>query len=82
MMDKLRKFLSKKLAVQEQFILPDKTLDDLGADSLDRLEVMMDLCEEFGIDNISDERIAKVKTVGDLYQLIKEEKGERSEEAI
>lgn len=48
--------------------------DDLGADSLDAIEIIMDLEEEFEIE-LSDEAIEQVKTVQALADLIKREQG-------
>ena len=78
-MEKLKEFLSKKLGVQPQYITPEKTLEDLGADSLDRVEILMEVEDEFGIKNISDSEAAKVVTVLDMYNLIKEKNGDREE---
>ena len=75
-MEKLKAFLSRKLGVQEQYITPEKTFEDLGADSLDRLEIFMEACDEFGIKDVSDKEAAKVQTVQDFYFLIKEKKGD------
>lgn len=81
-MNKLKTLLSKILGVQELYITPEKTLDDLGADSLDRMEVMMSICEEFGIENITNEEISKANTIQDIFLLIKEKTSGRAEETV
>lgn len=46
-----------------------KLVEDLGADSLDAVEIIMELEKEFGI-RIEDEDADKCKTVGDVYELV------------
>lgn len=45
--------------------------DDIGADSLDAVELAMALEEEFGI-TIEDEALAQLKTVGDIFKYLEE----------
>ena len=45
--------------------------EDLGADSLDRVEIIMGLDEQFHL-SIPDERLEKVQTVGDIFELLAE----------
>jgi acyl carrier protein len=49
-------------------------IDDLGADSLDTVELVMALEEEFGVE-ISDEDAEKIQTVGDVKKFIDKLKG-------
>ena len=44
--------------------------DDLGADSVDIVELSMGLEEEFGIEEMSEEDVAAIKTVGDLVHYL------------
>ncbi len=68
--DKARAFIATKLNVSEREVTPEKHLfNDLGADSLDVVELSMLLEGEFNV-KFSEEDTAKVKTVGDLYELI------------
>ena len=68
--DKTRALIAQKLSLNESEITPEKSLkNDLGADSLDIVEVSMMLEREFNV-KFSEEDMANVKTVGDLYQLI------------
>lgn len=63
--------LVKEAGVDRDRITPDATLvDDLDLDSLDVVELVMDLEDEFGIE-ISDEDSERVETVGDLVALVK-----------
>ena len=56
---------------QDQDTITDEThfINDLGADSLDTVELVMELEDEFGI-NISDEEAEKIQTVGDAVKYI------------
>jgi acyl carrier protein len=70
--DKTRALISSKMKIAESEITEDKHLfNDLGADSLDFVELSMILEHEFNV-KFSEEDTAKVKTVGDLYELIKQ----------
>jgi len=67
----------KEIIVEELGVEADKVtseasfVDDLGADSLDTVELVMALEEEFGID-IPDEDAEKMRTVGDAVAYIEE----------
>jgi acyl carrier protein len=50
-------------------IKPESTLDSLGADSLDQLEIIMKIEEKFGIE-IDDEQAQKIKTLDQAIQVI------------
>ena len=68
--DKVKAFIATKLNVSEREITPEKNLfNDLGADSLDVVELLMILEHEFNV-KLSEDDTANVKTVGDLYDMI------------
>ena len=68
--DKAKAFIATKLNVSEREITPEKNLfNDLGADSLDVVELLMILEHEFNV-KFSEDDTANVKTVGDLYNMI------------
>ena len=68
--DKARALIASKLKLEEDEITPEKHLiNDLGADSLDIVEVSMMLEREFNL-KFSEDDTSKIKTVGDLYNLI------------
>jgi acyl carrier protein len=69
-MDKVRGVIVDQLGVQEDDVTEDAAfVDDLGADSLDIVELVMALEEEFGI-SIPDEEAENIKTVGDAVAYI------------
>ena len=69
--DKIKGIIVNQLNVEESAVLPSaKFLDDLGADSLDIVELVMALEEAFGID-IPDEEAEKIKTVEDAVSFVK-----------
>lgn len=62
--DRFAKLIVAKLGVDAAQVTPEASfVDDLGADSLDMVELMMDVEEEFGIPQIPDEELAELKTV-------------------
>lgn len=68
--EKVKKLIAKELnAKAEDIQMETKLVDDLGADSLDAVEIMFSLEEEFGIE-IDDESAQNIKTVGDLVNYI------------
>lgn len=70
MFEKVREIIAEKLNVdQEEVKLESSIVDDLGADSIDLIELIMNLEEEYGI-SISDEEAVKLKTVGDVVDFI------------
>ncbi len=69
---KAKEIIAKELEVSTDQLTPDaKFIEDLGADSLDTVELVMALEEEFGLD-IHDEDAEKFKTVGDALNYLKE----------
>jgi acyl carrier protein len=72
MEERLRKIVVEQLGVDESKIVPSASFaDDLNADSLDLVELIMSLEEEFGIE-ISDEDAEKILTVGDALNYLDE----------
>ena len=69
--DKVKKIVVEQLGVSEDQVTPEaKFIEDLGADSLDQVELVMALEEEFGSD-IPDEDAEKLTTVGDAIKYVK-----------
>ena len=68
--DKVKKIIAEKLSVDLEEVLPEASfVDDLGADSLDLVELIMSMEEEFDID-ISDEDAETITTVNDAIAYI------------
>ena len=69
-LDKTKALISSKMKIDESEITEGKNLfNDLGADSLDFVELSMTLEREFNV-KFSEEEMSNVKTVGDIYALI------------
>ena len=69
--DRVKEIIAKELEVGVQQLAPEaKFIEDLGADSLDIVELVMALEEEFGLD-IPDEDAEKMKPVGDAMSYLK-----------
>jgi acyl carrier protein len=72
---KVREIIAKELEVDVKQLTPEaKFIEDLGADSLDIVELVMALEEEFGLD-IPDEDADKLKTVGDAMNYLQQHAG-------
>ena len=70
--EKVKKMIVDQLGVNESEVIPEaKFIDDLGADSLDIVELIMALEDEYGIE-IPDEDAEKIETVGDAIRYIEE----------
>ena len=73
--DRVKEIIAKELEVDVKQITPEaKFIEDLGADSLDIVELVMALEEEFGLD-IPDEDADKLKTVGDAMNYLQQHAG-------
>ena len=70
--EKVREILMEQLDVEESVVTMEAAiLDDLGADSLDIVDLVMSLEDEFDME-IPDEEIESIKTVGDIVHFIEE----------
>ena len=70
--DRIKKIIVEQLDVEEEDVKPESSfVDDLGADSLDTVELVMALEEEFSIE-IPDEAAEKITTVQSAVDYIKE----------
>ena len=69
-LDKIKELLAGQLNIDASKITAEsKVIDDLGADSLDVVEMLMTLEDEFNV-TVSDEESVNLKTVGDIAKLI------------
>lgn len=70
--DKVKELVAEQLGIDANTIKPESNIiEDLGADSLDVIEMLMTLEEEYGI-TIPDEKINQIKTIGQIVELIEE----------
>lgn len=73
--DRVKQIIIKQLTAAESEITLDKSfVDDLGADSLDVVELVMNMEEEFKIE-IPEEKAESLRTVGDAVAYIKAHQG-------
>ena len=69
--EKLSKLISEQFGVEADTITMETTFaDDLGADSLDIVELSMALEEEFGVSEMGEDEISSISTVGDLVNYL------------
>lgn len=72
--EKVQEIIVKELKVDAAKVTLEASLkDDLGADSLDAVEIVMDIEDEFGVE-IDDTKAEAISTVGDLVSYIEESK--------
>lgn len=70
MFDKIAEMLAEQLGIpQSKITLESRIVDDLGADSLDVVELLMQLEDATG-KTVPDEEVTKIKTVGELVEVI------------
>jgi acyl carrier protein len=73
--ERVKDVIVAQLGVDPSEVKPEASfVDDLGADSLDTVELVMALEEEFGLE-IPDEEAEKIKTVGDTIEHVKSKLG-------
>lgn len=71
--EKLKTIIAEQFGVEENSITTEISFeDDLGADSVDIVELSMALEEEFDVEEMSEEDITSIHTVGDLLQYLQE----------
>ena len=69
--EKIQKLICEQFVVEQEAVTMDTAfVDDLGADSLDVVELTMALEEEFSLPEVSDEELKKILTVGDLVEYV------------
>ena len=72
--------VAEKMDKPKEEITPDKSfVNDLGADSLDTVELMMDIEDEFDL-SIPEEAAQKIATIGDAIKYVQENAGSKSQE--
>ena len=70
--DKLKELVVDQLGVDDDEVTTEATIqEDLGADSLDLVDLVMSVEEEFGV-KVADEDLENIKTVGDIVNYIED----------
>ncbi len=70
--EKIRAVLCEQLELEEnQVTMESSIMEDLGADSLDLVDLLMSLEDQFNLE-VPDEDVEKIKTVGDLVRYVEE----------
>jgi acyl carrier protein len=70
--DRVKEIIAEQLGVSKEEVMPEASfIDDLGADSLDIVELVMAMEEEFDIE-IPDEDAEKIQTIGDAITYVRE----------
>ncbi len=73
--EKVKNIIVEQLSVNEEQVVPEaKFIEDLGADSLDTVELVMAFEEEFGIE-VPDEEAEKLNSVGDVINYVEANQG-------
>lgn len=71
--DKLKAIIAQQFGVEESSITVEMSFeDDLGADSVDIVELSMALEEEFDVEEMGEDDVANIHTVGDLLKFLQE----------
>lgn len=72
--EKLKEIISEQLEVEaEDITMESNIMDDFDADSLDLVDIVMSVEDEFGVE-VPEDAVEKMKTVGDVVNFIEENK--------
>ena len=74
--EKIAALLAEQFSVDVDSITMDTSFEDLGADSLDIVELSMALEEEFGVEEMEEDDLSGISTVGDLINYLKNKLGD------
>lgn len=69
--ERVVRILAEQFGLDEEDITEETGFEDLGADSVDLVELSMNLEEEFGIEEMGEEDIASIHNVGDLVNYLR-----------
>lgn len=74
-LERVRSIIVERLEVDPKEVTPEAGIkEDLGADSLDVVDLIMEFEQEFDLDEIKDEDAEKIATVGDVVEYIDKQK--------
>mgnify|MGYP006077615061 FL=1 len=74
--EKISALLAEQFGMDADNITMETSFEDLGADSLDIVELTMALEEEFGLENMEDDDLSGISTVADLVRYLKAKVGD------
>ena len=74
--EKVVKLLSEQFGMEPGEITEETSFEDLGADSVDIVELSMSLEEEFNVEELAEEDLSAIHTVGDLVNCLQNTLGE------
>ncbi len=74
--ERVVRLLTEQFGLDEEDVTEETGFEDLGADSVDLVELSMNLEEEFGIDEMGAEDISSIHNVGDLVNYLRGKLGE------
>ncbi len=74
--DKVAKLLAEQFGVDVEDITEETSFEDLGADSVDIVELSMNMEEEFDIEEMAEEDLGTIHTVSDLVNYLQSKMGE------
>ena len=69
--EKIAALLAEQFGVEADSITMDTSFEDLGADSLDIVELTIAVEEEFGLENMDEDDLSGISVVGDLVNYLK-----------
>lgn len=79
--ERIIEIVAEKMDKPKEEIVPEKSfVNDLGADSLDTVELMMDIEDEFDV-SIPEEEAQKIVTIGDAIKYVQEHAGNKSQKS-
>ena len=73
--DKVAKLIAEQFGLDEENLTEETTFEELGADSVDIMELSMSLEEEFNIEELEEEDLSAIHTVGDLVNALQNKLG-------
>ena len=74
--EKVAALIAEQFSVEQDSLTEETSFEDLGADSVDIVELSMSLEEEFDIEAMNEDDLSGISTVGDLVNYLKRKLGE------
>ncbi len=74
--DKVAKLVAEQFGLDAEELSEDTTFEELGADSVDIMELSMSMEEEFDVEELGEEDLSGIRTVGDLVNALQAKLGE------